>query len=156
MTGGDLQRLPDLQRHPDLQRLPDLKRLSEIVAPDANVSGRVVVLDCAALLPFDVKRVYWIHGMRQGEQRGGHAHRTLTQAVVAVAGRISFELDDGYTRTTHLLERPNDYLIVPPSHWRDFTALEPGSTLLVLASAPYEEADYIRDYSDFLNYRSRG
>ena len=133
-----------------------LHRLSEIHAPDASVSGRIVVLDCAALLPFEVKRIYWIHGMRQGEQRGGHAHRALTQAVVAVAGRISFDLDDGTTRTTHLLGHPNEYLIVPPNHWRDFTALEPGSTLLVLASAPYAEADYIRNYADFLTYRGRG
>lgn len=132
-----------------------LQHLTEIVAPDENVSGQIAVLDCAALLPFEVKRVYWIHGMRQGEQRGGHAHRNLTQAVVAVAGRISFELDDGFTRITHLLERPSDYLIVPPNNWRDFTSLEPGSTLLVLASAPYEEADYIRDYDDFLKYRGR-
>jgi dTDP-4-dehydrorhamnose 3,5-epimerase-like enzyme len=131
-------------------------RLSEIVAPDEAVSGRIVVLDCAAHLPFEVKRVYWIHGMRQGEQRGGHAHRSLTQAVVAIAGRVSFELDDGVTRRTHLLERPNEYLIVPPGNWRDFTALEPGSALLVLASAPYEEADYIRDYDAFLKFRGRG
>ena len=132
-----------------------LQRLSEIVAPDDNVSGRIVVLDCAALLPFAVKRVYWIHGMQQGERRGGHAHRALTQAVVAIAGRVSFEMDDGVTRTTHLLERPNEYLIVPPNQWRDFTALEAGSTLLVLASAPYEEADYIRNYDDFLKFRGR-
>lgn len=134
---------------------PELQHLSEIVAPDDDVTGRIVVLDCALDLLFAVKRVYWIHGMRQGERRGGHAHRSLTQAVVAVAGRISFELDDGVTRTTHLLQRPNDYLIVPPGNWRNFTALEPGATLLVMASAPYEEADYIRDYDDFLKFRGR-
>lgn len=133
-----------------------LQSLSEIVAPDDAVSGRIVVLDCNALLPFEVKRVYWIHGMREGEQRGGHAHRALTQAVVAIAGRVSFVLDDGTTRTTHLLQRPNEYLIVPPGNWRDFAALEPGSTLLVLASASYDEADYIRDYGDFLKFRGRG
>ena len=133
-----------------------LHHLSEIIAPDDRISGRIVVLDCATLLPFQVQRVYWIHGMQQGEQRGGHAHRTLTQAVVAVAGRVSFALDDGTTRTTHLLEHPSAYLIVPPGTWRDFTALEPGTTLLVLASAPYDEADYIRDYADFLKYRGKG
>ena len=94
--------------------------------------------------------------MRPGERRGGHAHRDLTQAVVAIPGRVSFELDDGVTRTTHLLARPNEYLIVPPGNWRDFTALEQGSTLLVLASAPYEEADYIRDYDAFLKFRGKG
>jgi dTDP-4-dehydrorhamnose 3,5-epimerase-like enzyme len=132
---------------------PVVQRLSEIVAPDPEVSGRIVVMDIAALLPFQVKRVYWIHGMRAGERRGGHAHRSLTQAVVATSGRVSFELDDGNRRTVHLLERPNEYLIVPPGNWRDFTALEAGATLMVLASAPYEEADYIRDYDAFLAFR---
>ncbi len=133
---------------------PKVQSLSEIVAEEQDITGRIVVLDCAAQLPFAVKRVYWIHGMAQDERRGGHAHRALTQAVVAVTGRISFELDDGVHRTTHLLQRPNEYLIVPPGNWRDFTALEPGATLLVLASAPYDEADYIRDYDDFLKFRS--
>jgi hypothetical protein len=133
-----------------------LHALSEIVAPDPEVSGRIVVLDCAALLPFQVQRVYWIHGMALGEQRGGHAHRVLTQAVVAMTGRVRFELDDGFTRTPYLLERPNQYLIVPPDHWCDFTALTEGAALLVLASAPYEEADYIRDHDAFLAHRRAG
>lgn len=132
---------------------PALHRLPEIVAPDPGVTGRIAVLDCAALLPFAVKRVYWIHGMTRGERRGGHAHKALTQAVVAVAGRVQFELDDGARRSHWQLDRPNEYLIIPPDHWRDFTALEEGSTLLVLASEPYEEADYIRDYQAFLAWR---
>jgi hypothetical protein len=56
----------------------------------------------------------------------------------------------------HLLDRPDQVLIVPPGLWRDFTALEPGTTLMVLASDPYEEADYIRDYNDFLAFKARG
>ncbi len=135
---------------------PSLNRLSEIVAAEPEVTGRIAVLDCAALLPFEVKRVYWIHGMSQGERRGGHAHKALTQAVVAVAGRVHFELDDGTTRSHWQLDRPNEYLIIPPDHWRDFTALDEGACLMVLASAPYEEADYIRDYQEFLAWRQKG
>lgn len=130
-----------------------LQHLSEIVAAEPDALGRIVVLDCATQLPFAVKRVYWIHGMRQGEQRGGHAHRSLSQAVVAIAGRVSFDLDDGTSRVTYLLERPNDTLIISPGYWRDFTALADNSTLLVLASDAYDEADYIRDYADFLTFR---
>jgi dTDP-4-dehydrorhamnose 3,5-epimerase-like enzyme len=129
--------------------------LPEIVAPDPEVSGRIVVLDCAEALPFAVRRVYWIHGMRSGEVRGAHGHRRLTQAVVAVTGRVRFELDDGARRSVHLLNRPDRYLIVPPGFWRDFTALEDGTTLLVLASDPFDEDDYIRDYHAFLRFRGR-
>lgn len=127
--------------------------LPQIVAPDPMVAGRIVVLDCASDLPFPVRRVYWISGMCEGEQRGEHGHRLLTQAVVALTGAVRFELDDGAQRRVHLLDRPDQYLIVPPGFWRDFTALQDGTTLLVLASAPYDEADYIRDYAAFLAFR---
>ena len=130
-----------------------LQSLAQIVAPDPGVTGRIVVLDCASDLPFPVRRVYWIHGMCKGEARGAHGHRALTQAVVALTGTVRFELDDGTRRTVHLLTRPDQYLIVPPGLWRDFTALEQGTTLLVLASAAYDEADYIRDYAAFLAFR---
>lgn len=127
--------------------------LPQIIAPEPDVTGRIVVMDVATDLPFAAQRVYWIHGMRAGEQRGAHAHRELTQAIVAVAGRVRFELDDGTTRTEHLLDAPDRYLIVPPSSWRDFTALDDGTVLLVIASQPYRESDYIRDYAQFLAYR---
>ena len=130
-----------------------LQGLPQIVAPDPAVTGRIVVLDCAADLPFPVRRVYWIHGMCKGEQRGAHGHRLLTQAVVALTGTVRFELDDGTARSVHLLTRPDQYLIVAPGLWRDFTALKEGTTLLVLASAPYDEADYIRDYAEFCAFR---
>jgi quercetin dioxygenase-like cupin family protein len=133
-----------------------LKTLPQIVAPEPDVTGRIVVLDVASDLPFSVQRVYWIHGMRAGEQRGAHAHRELTQAIVAVSGRVRFELDDGTTRRAHLLDSPDRFLIVPPSSWRDFTALDDGTVLLVLASQPYRESDYIRDYAEFLAYRGVG
>lgn len=129
-----------------------LLQLDDIVAPDPQVSGRIAVLDVARDLPFAVQRVYWIHSMRQGEVRGGHGHRRLQQAVIAVAGRVSFELDDGTTRRRHLLDRPGQVLIVPAGEWRDFTALDDGATLLVLASEPYDADDYIRDYQVFLDW----
>ncbi len=112
------------------------------------------MLDVAQNLPFAVRRLYWIHGMREGERRGAHGHRRLIQAMVAIGGRVHFELDDGQSRQVYLLDRPDRYLIVPPGLWRDFTALDGGTTLLVLASEPYDEADYIRDYDEFVAFRN--
>ena len=133
--------------------LPAARRLPEIIAPDPDVSGRIVVVQAGADLPFTPARVYWIHGMRAGEARGAHGHRRLTQAIVAVAGAVRFELDDGTARSVHVLDHPAQMLIVPPGHWRDFTALAAGTTLLVLASDPYDEQDYIRNYRDFLAFK---
>lgn len=135
---------------------PDLHGLPEIVAPEPDVSGRIVVMELERDLPFPVRRVYWIHGMRAGEKRGFHAHRRLSQAVICLAGRVRFELDDGQNRVTHWLDRPDRHLIVTPGQWRDFQALEDGSVLLVLASDPYDEADYIRDYAEFLAFKAAG
>lgn len=133
---------------------PRLRTLAQIEAPEPDVSGRIVVLDVAETLPFAVRRVYWIHGMREGEARGAHAHRRLIQAMVAVTGRVRIAFDDGQSRSEFLLDRPDRYLIVPPGLWRDFTALDSGTTLLVLASDPYDEADYIRDYDEFVAFRN--
>lgn len=129
------------------------QQLPEIIAPDPAVQGRIVVVEAGRDLPFLPRRVYWIHGMRAGEARGAHGHRRLTQAIVAVAGAVRFELDDGLRRTVHVLDHPARMLIVPPGHWRDFTALADGTTLLVLASDLYDEGDYIRDYADFLSFK---
>jgi len=133
---------------------PTQRSLPEITAPEPDVSGKIVVLDVAETLPFLVRRLYWIHGMREGEARGAHGHRQLIQAMIAVTGRVRIEFDDGQTRSEFLLDRPDRALIVPPGLWRDFTALDAGTTLLVLASDPYDEADYIRDYDEFLAYRN--
>lgn len=137
--------------------VPAPRRFPEIIAPDPQVSGRIVVLDVARDLPFAVRRVYWIHGMRAGEARGAHGHRRLHQAIVAVAGGARFTLEDGFTTSTHDLTHPDQVLLIPPGHWRDFTALQEGTTLMVLASEPYDEADYIRDHAEFLAWaRSQG
>jgi len=143
-------------KHPDLAEsdAPRLHNLPDIKAPDPDVTGRIVVLDLAENLPFEVRRVYWIHGMRRGEARGAHGHRRLIQAMVAIEGRVRIEFDDGHTRSDFLLDRPDRTLVVPPGLWRDFTALDAGTTLLVFASEPYDEADYIRDYDEFVAYRT--
>jgi dTDP-4-dehydrorhamnose 3,5-epimerase-like enzyme len=110
----------------------------------------------AVSAPFAVQRVYWIHGLRAGDRRGEHAHRQMQQLLVAAHGRLRVELDDGHARRPFVLDRPTVALWVPPGLWRRIEVLSDGATLLALASTHFEEADYIRDYDEFLAYAGAG
>lgn len=102
---------------------------------------------------FDVKRVYYLYDVPGGESRGGHAHRSLYQMIVAVSGSFSVTVDDGVNRRTVMLNRPNRGLLIVPGIWRTLDDFSSGAVCLVIASEEYDEADYIRDYDDFRRYR---
>lgn len=106
-------------------------------------------------IPFQVKRVYYLYDVPGGEVRGGHAHRDLYQLIVAASGSFDVVLDDGKIKRTISLNRPNYGLTVRPGIWRELCNFSSGSVLLVLASMPYSETDYFRDYQDFINYKRR-
>ena len=116
------------------------------------LARRVTVFDFSASAPFPVERVYWLHNLNPLEVRGHHAHRKLQQLMVAVSGSIEIELDNGRERRIEVLDRATEALYVPPGLWRRIRALELHSTLLVFASAPFDQADYIRDYDTFVRF----
>lgn len=103
--------------------------------------GELTVLD--GLLPFEVKRIYWIYDS-DNSLRGGHRHLENRQALVAVKGRIDIFLNDGISHKTILLDSPNKCLIVEPNYWHTMRFGE-GAILLVLASHQYDPNDYIDD-----------
>ena len=105
-------------------------------------------------LPFEVKRIYYLYDVPGGESRGAHAHKNLEQLIVATSGSFTVTLDDGVCKRTFFLNRPYQGLYVKPGIWRDLQDFSSGSVCMVLASEKYDEADYIRDYSDFLDYRN--
>jgi len=100
-------------------------------------------------VPFDIARVYYIVGTK-GHARGFHAHRKLHQILVCVSGSCRVIIDDGHNRREHFLDRPDSGLHVKPYQWREMVDFSADCVLLVLASAHYDEADYIRDYDVFL------
>ena len=117
-------------------------------------NGALSVAEAASeAVPFDIKRVYYIYGVRMGVQRGAHAHKTLRQVLICVYGKIEVSLDDGKgsVRTT-VLDDPGSGLFVGPGMWRTMKWLQDDSVLLVLASEHYNEADYIRSYDEFVQY----
>ena len=104
-------------------------------------------------IPFEIKRVYWIYDVPGGENRGAHAHKELSQLIIAVSGSFTVTLDDGMNKRKFFLNRPYVGLYVKPGLWRNLEDFSSGSVCLVLASDIYKTDDYIRDYQDYLEYR---
>lgn len=117
--------------------------------------GNITVVENGTTVPFDIKRTYYLYDVPGGESRGGHAHRELYQLIVAASGSFTVTLDDGNVKRTFLLNRPYQALLVVPGIWRELDDFSSGSVCLVLASHLYDEADYIRDYDEFLRLKGK-
>lgn len=116
--------------------------------------GNISVVENSKDVPFDVKRTYYLYDVPGGESRGGHAHKELRQLIVAASGSFTVTLDDGHVKRTFNLNRPYQGLYVVPGIWRTLDDFSSGAVCLVLASERYDEADYIRDYDKFLEYKN--
>jgi dTDP-4-dehydrorhamnose 3,5-epimerase-like enzyme len=105
-------------------------------------------------VPFDIKRVFYSYDIPGGEARGAHAHKECHQFLIAASGSYEVLLDDGTNKRTVLLNRPFYGLHIPPGIWASEQGFSSGSICLVLASEPYLEDDYIRNYEDYIRYIS--
>lgn len=117
--------------------------------------GNLTFIEANRHVPFDIRRVYYLYDVPGGETRGGHAHKDLEQVIIATSGSFDVVLDDGRERRRFFLNRSYYGLYVPRLVWRELENFSSGSVCLVLASQPYEEADYFREYADFLTGVSR-
>lgn len=104
-------------------------------------------------LPFDIRRTYWIYDVPGGEKRGGHAYCTNEEFIVALSGSFDVILDDGSRKERFSLNRSYYGLFIPKGYWREMDNFSTNSFALVMASADYDPADYVRDYDEFLNLR---
>lgn len=114
-----------------------------------NPQGNLTFIEGDRHVPFEIARVYYLYDVPGGATRGGHAHRELRQLLVAMSGSFEVVLDDGARRRSVRLNRPYVGLYMPTMIWRELVDFSSGSVCMVLASAPYEEDDYIRDYDEF-------
>ena len=112
--------------------------------------GNLSVVQNGETLPFDVKRVYYLYDVPGGEERGSHAHRDLSQLIIAASGSFTVTLDAGKCKRTFFLNRPYQGLYVKPGMWRDLGDFSSGAVCMVLASDVYRKEDYIRNYNEFL------
>lgn len=119
----------------------------------SNRKGNLTVVENGQTLPFDVKRVYYLYDIPGGESRGAHAHKHLSQLIIAASGSFRVTLDDGKVKRSFFLNRPYQGLYVKPGIWRDLDDFSSGAVCMVLASDVYDKEDYIRDYNEFIEYR---
>ncbi len=117
-----------------------------------NETGTLSFFEAERHIPFDIRRVYYIYDVQGDSRRGFHAHRALEQVLLCIHGSCKILLDNGKEKETVLLDKPNEGLIVENPIWREMYDFSPGAVLLVMASQYYDEADYIRDYDEFLAY----
>ena len=117
-------------------------------------NGDPAIDSAQGTLPFDVKRVYYLYDVPGGENRGSHAHRDLSQLIIAASGSFSVTLDDGKCKRSFFLNRPYQGLYVKPGMWRDLEDFSSGAVCMVLASEVYQAEDYIRDYDEFIKFRN--
>lgn len=114
--------------------------------------GNLTVVSENVHVPFPINRVFYSYDIPGGEDRGAHAHKECHQFIIAASGSFEVVLDDGTNKRTVTLNRPFWGLHVPPGIWASEQGFSSGSICLVLASHGYSEADYIRNYDDFLKY----
>lgn len=125
-------------------KLVDLTKISD---PRGNLS----FVEAGKDIPFDIKRVYYLYDVPGGSDRGSHAHKNLHQFIVAMSGSFDVLLDDGEEKKRFHLNRSYHGLYVCPMMWRYLDNFSSGAVCMVLASSHYDEADYIRDYSEFIS-----
>lgn len=130
----------------DLCRIIDLPKI-------ADPRGNLTFVESSNQIPFDIQRVYYLYDVPGGSERGGHAHKGLHQLIIAMSGSFDVLLDDGKEKKRVHLSRSYYGLYVCPMIWRELDNFSSGSVCMVLASNKYDEADYYRDYAEFMRDR---
>lgn len=112
--------------------------------------GNLTFIEGRRHVPFDFQRMYYLYDVPGGAERGGHAHKALHQLIIAMSGSFDVLLDDGRNKKQFHLNRSYYGLYVCPLIWRELNNFSSGSVCVVLASNTYDEADYYRNYGEFL------
>jgi hypothetical protein len=112
--------------------------------------GNLTFIEGGQHIPFDIKRIYYLYDVPSGAERGGHAHKGLSQLIIAMSGSFDVILDEGGEKKRFHLNRSYQGLYVCPMMWGELDNFSSGSVCMVLASNIYEESDYYRDYNEYL------
>jgi hypothetical protein len=117
-------------------------------------AGNISPINGENEIPFAIRRVFYLYDIPGGKDRGAHAHRACHQFLIAGSGSFEILVDDGANQKTYSLNRPYYGLHVPPGIWASEKNFSSGSICLVLTSAGYDAADYIRSYDDYIEFNS--
>lgn len=114
-----------------------------------NTLGNIAVVE-KKVIPFDIKRVYYLYDIPSSSSRGGHSHKNLQQVLIAISGSFDVVLKDGDSESKVTLNKPDKGLLIRQNTWRELENFSSGAVCLVLASTIYDEEDYIRNFDEFL------
>lgn len=112
--------------------------------------GNLTFIEGGRHIPFEIKRVYYLYDVPGGAERGGHAHKNLHQLIIAMSGSFDVVLNDGSQKKRFHLNRSYSGIYICPMIWRELDNFSSGSVCMVLASNFYDEADYYRNYEEFI------
>jgi dTDP-4-dehydrorhamnose 3,5-epimerase-like enzyme len=133
-----------------------MPKLITIRSSGESENGYLSYFESNIDFPFEIKRVYYIYGVKEGSKRGMHAHKELSQILWCPYGKIEILLDNGVEKKNYMLDSPTKALLIERGFWRVMYWHKDSSVLCVAASDYYNEEDYIRDYSEFLKYFEKG
>jgi len=125
---------------------PELIQLPKISDPRGNLS----FIEENSVIPFSIRRVYWIYDVPGGEIRGAHAFKEAEELIIALSGSFSVSLNDGKKEQVFHLNRSYIGLLVPKMYWRTLFDFSTNSVALILSSTRFDSGDYIRDFNEFL------
>lgn len=117
-----------------------------------DTRGCLSVVESNRGIPFDIKRIYYLYNIPAGKTRAAHGHLSLHQLMIAINGSFNVLLDDGSEKREIKLNKPSQGLYICPLIWRDLYNFSDDAVCMVLASEFYDEADYFRNYQDFLSF----
>ncbi len=101
-------------------------------------------------IPFDIKRVYYLYDIPTGAERGGHSHINQSEFLIAVSGSFDVILKNGIEEVTVTLNKPDKGLLINTNIWRELNNFSSSAVCLVVASDVFDEADYVREYAEYL------
>ena len=120
---------------------------------DSQGRGKLSVIE-KDIIPFDIKRVYYLYDVPSDAYRGGHAHKNLIQFMIPLSGSFDVLFDDGNSKKKIMLNKPNKGLLIPAGIWREMDNFSSGSICMVLASDYFNEEDYFRSYREFKKFKN--
>ena len=128
---------------------PNLEEITLTDIPTiTDTRGNLAVIE-KECLPYPIKRVYYLFDVPSDSYRGGHAHKEQLEFLIALSGSFTVTVDDGTSKKSFLLNKPNKGLLLPTGIWRELEDFSSGAICLVLSSGVFKEEDYIRDYDQF-------
>lgn len=128
---------------------PHIIEFKRIADPRGNLSVITHPDGC----PFPIRRVFYIYDIPADAMRGGHAHHVMNELIIAVSGCFDVEVTDGKSTRLFTLRRPNEGLLLPAGFWRSLSGFSSGSVCLTLCDTDFDEADYIRDFNEYLQIK---